>query len=158
MRLAVSNIALPAFDHVEQFYALAELGLTGVEIAPSRAWEQTWHGLSAEQVSTYRKAIEAAGLKVVGLHSLFFDRPELGLFKDPQLRASSLEFYHPSVGGLSRPRRQNTRLGGGVNEAKFQRTKHTRKQSISWPNFVRGYQIMAPCSASSLWDQIAPIS
>lgn len=92
MRLAVSNIALPAFDHVEQFYALAELGLTGVEIAPSRAWEQTWHGLSAEQVSTYRKAIEAAGLKAVGLHSLFFDRPELGLFKVPELRASSLEF------------------------------------------------------------------
>ncbi len=92
MRLAVSNIALPPFDHAEQFYALAELGLSGVEIAPSRAWKQTWHGLSAGQVSTYRKAVEAAGLKVVGLHSLFFDRPELGLFKDPQLRAGSLEF------------------------------------------------------------------
>ncbi len=92
MRLAVSNIALPAFDHTEQFYALAELGLTGVEIAPSRVWKETWHGLSAEQVSAYQKAMEAAGLKAVGLHSLFFDRPELGLFKDPELRAGSLEF------------------------------------------------------------------
>lgn len=89
---AISNIALPAFDHTKYFYTLAELGLSGIEIAPSRVWEQTWHGLSADQVSTYRKALEAAGLNAVGLHSLFFDQPHLGLFKNPEMRANSLEF------------------------------------------------------------------
>ncbi len=86
---AVSNIALPAFDHLPALAALPGLGFTGLEVAPSRVWRDGW---DAAKVEAYRRAVETAGLTVVGLHSLFFDRPELGLFKAPELRARTLDF------------------------------------------------------------------
>lgn len=88
MKRAISNIALPAFDHLGQLAALPGLGFTGLEVAPSRVWQGGW---DAAKVTAYRRAVEAAGLRVVGLHSLFFDRPELGLFKAPELRAQTLD-------------------------------------------------------------------
>ncbi|NQU61382.1 MAG: sugar phosphate isomerase/epimerase [Rhodospirillales bacterium] len=92
MRFAVSNIALPAFDHGQELGRLSDLGLEAVEVAPSRVWPDTWKGLTADQVADYRRQIEDAGLGVVGLHSLFFDQPSLGLFKEPAARAESLDF------------------------------------------------------------------
>ncbi len=92
MRFAVSTIALPAFDHGDEMDRLAALGIEAVEVAPSRAWFDTWPGPGADAVARYRKRIESAGLGVVGLHSLFFDQPRLGLFKDAETRAESLDF------------------------------------------------------------------
>ncbi len=89
---AVSNIALPAYDHEAELGRLRDLGMEGLEVAPSRVWRDTWHGLTAADVSTYRHAVETAGLRVVGLHSLFFDQPGLGLFKAPEIRRQSLDF------------------------------------------------------------------
>ena len=82
---AVSNIALPAFDHADDFGRLRELRLEAIEVAPSRVWRDTWHGLTTIEVSDYRRRIVNAGLSVVGLHSLFYDQPGLGLFKQPNL-------------------------------------------------------------------------
>jgi len=92
MKFAVSNIALRAFDHADDFGHLAGLGLEAVEVAPSRVWRDTWHGLTTLEVSDYRRRIESAGLGVVGLHSLFYDQPRLGLFKGRTVRAQSLDF------------------------------------------------------------------
>jgi len=92
MKFAVSNIALTAFDHAEELLRLAEMGLEGVEVAPSRVWQDSWKGLNPADVSNYRRLVEDAGLAVVGLHSLFFDQPELGLFRAPDKRADSLDF------------------------------------------------------------------
>lgn len=92
MRFAVSNIALTAFDHGRELARLPALGIEGVEVAPSRVWRDTWKGLTNVAVAHYRKAIGDAGLRVVGLHSLFFDQPRLGLFKAPAERAESLDF------------------------------------------------------------------
>lgn len=92
LKLAVSNIALPAFDGGASLAALASLGFAGVEVAPSRQWRDTWRGLTAAEVGAYARAVETAGLRVVGLHSLFFDHPELGLFRDAGGRSATLEF------------------------------------------------------------------
>lgn len=92
MKHAVSNIALTAFEHADQLARLPELGIEGLEVAPSRKWHDTWHGLSNADVVAYRREIENAGLRVVGLHSLFFDHPELGLFKETEKRDESLDF------------------------------------------------------------------
>ncbi|MDO8605773.1 MAG: sugar phosphate isomerase/epimerase family protein [Phaeospirillum sp.] len=89
MPFAISNIALPAFDHQRELAALPDLGFTGLEVAPSRVWRDGWN---SGRVEAYRRTVEAAGLTVVGLHSLFFDCPELGLFKTPELRARTLDF------------------------------------------------------------------
>ena len=92
IKLAVSNIALSAYDHAAELGRLAGFGLAGVEVAPSRAWTNTWHNLTPKMVRSYRKDVEDAGLGVVGLHSLFYDHPELGLFRDAETRAQSLDF------------------------------------------------------------------
>ena len=89
---AVSNIALSAFEHGAELDRLGEFGISGLEVAPSRIWRHTWHGLATADVQRYRQRVEAAGLRVVGLHSLFFDHPELGLFKEPGGRAQTQDF------------------------------------------------------------------
>ena len=93
MKLAVSNISLPAYDHAAALAKLKELGVSGLEVAPSRAWKETWTGLKPSEVSAYRRSVEAAGLRVVGLHSLIFDHPELGLFNGAELRRKTLDFF-----------------------------------------------------------------
>ena len=93
MKIALSNIALPAYDHAGELHALAELGITGLEVAPSRVWRDTWEGLDAGAVAAYRREVEAAGLEVVGLHSLIYDHPDLGLFKNTETRARTLDFF-----------------------------------------------------------------
>lgn len=92
MKFCISNIALSPFDHLDELRQLPELGLTGLEVAPSRIWKDTWQGLSAADVASYRKQVEAAGLSVVGLHSLFFDHPDLGLFKGADVDAATIDF------------------------------------------------------------------
>lgn len=92
MKLSVSNIALTAFDHTAELASLPALGLTGLEVAPSRVWRETWHGLIASQVAEYRRTVEQAGLQIVGLHSLFWDQRELGLFRDADTRRRTIDF------------------------------------------------------------------
>jgi sugar phosphate isomerase/epimerase len=92
MKFAASNIALTAYNHSEELMRLPDMGLIGLEVAPSRVWQDSWAGLTPRAVETYRGEIEQAGLKVVGLHSLFYDQPELGLFRDGDARARTLDF------------------------------------------------------------------
>ena len=94
MKFSISNIALPAFDHADDFGRLVEFGLDGIEVAPSRVWRDTWHELTTVEVFDYRQRIENAGLGVVGLPPLFYDPPELGLFTEPALRVRSPAFLH----------------------------------------------------------------
>ena len=92
MKLSVSNIALPAYDHARYFPRLEEMSFEGVEVAPSRVWRETWTALKSVEVTKYRKSVENAGLTVVGLHSLFFDHPELGLFKGSEISRLTLDY------------------------------------------------------------------
>ncbi len=112
MKHAVSNIALPAFDHTGDLPALAEIGYAGLEIAPSRVWKDTWRGLAGTDVAAYRKAVEDAELDVVGLHSLVFDHPELQLFGDSASVAATLEFM-VHLSGLCRDLGGHTLIWGG---------------------------------------------
>ena len=82
IRTGVSNIALPAYDQNSELAKLSEFGLSGLEIAPSRVWQDTWKGLSGAEVNQYRQAVSSAGLDVIGLHSLLYDQPALSLFDE----------------------------------------------------------------------------
>lgn len=91
MKPACSNITLPAYDHLAYLPLLAEMGFQGLEVAPSRVWEET-EKITFGKVETYRHAVERAGLRVLGLHSLTFQAPELALFKDSGARTKLLEY------------------------------------------------------------------
>jgi len=112
MKPAISNISLTAYDHGHELKRLAEIGLKGLEIAPSRVWHDTWRGLKSSDIAIYRKLVEASGLKVIGLHSLFYDHPELGLFKDENTRADTLKFMQ-HLSGICRDLGGTTLIYGG---------------------------------------------
>lgn len=112
MKAAISNIALPAYDHAGLLPEVAAIGYMGIEVAPSRVWQDTWHGLKNADVAAYRKAVEDAGLGVVGLHSLVFDHPELQLFGDVESVTATLEFM-AHLSGLCRDLGGRTLIWGG---------------------------------------------
>ncbi|MBW2333487.1 MAG: sugar phosphate isomerase/epimerase [Deltaproteobacteria bacterium] len=91
MRLAVSNIGWP-FEFSEQALdKLAELGAEGIEVAPSKVWNDTWN-ISFREAEKFRKRVEKYDLKVIGFHSLLYDHPELGLFRDKEIEKKTITF------------------------------------------------------------------
>ncbi len=92
MKFATSNIALTPYDHEKELHKVAELGLEGLEVAPSRVWQDSWKGLKAMDVEVYRALVESTGLSVIGLHSLFYDQSEMGMFGDSETRLRTLDF------------------------------------------------------------------
>ena len=112
MKIAVSNIAFPPFDHETELAAMPALGITGIEVAPSRVWQETWQGLTAKDVSAYRRQVEQAGMGVVGLHSLLFDQPELRLFDGDETKGQLLNFF-VHLSGVCRDLGGHTLIWGG---------------------------------------------
>lgn len=131
MKYAVSNIALPAFDHAAELGRLAGFGISAVEVAPSRIWHDTWRGLTNADVAAYRRDIEDAGLKVVGLHSLFFDHPELGLFKEPSARTESLDFL-THLSGVCRDLGGRTLIYGGGRRRGAVSEAEARRETVAF--------------------------
>jgi len=68
------------------------MGVTGLEVAPSRVWRDTWHQLKPKEVELYRRMVEKAGLTIIGLHSLFYDQPRLSLFGDSETLVHTMDF------------------------------------------------------------------
>jgi sugar phosphate isomerase/epimerase len=77
MRLAISNLAWPSAQDEVVFDRLARLGVSGVEVAPTRL--AAWDALSTSLLTGYRARVEAAGLVVSSLQAVLFGRPELQL-------------------------------------------------------------------------------
>lgn len=93
MRLAFSNLSLPAFDHKMLLPELRSLGVEGLEIAPDHTWPRPHfgQGFSHTQVCSYGRAARGAGLQIVGLHAILGGRPELGIFEDACIRHYTIE-------------------------------------------------------------------
>jgi sugar phosphate isomerase/epimerase len=90
MRLAFSNLAWPAENDAELLPALPELGFASLEVAPTRLWADPL-ARSGEEVAAARAAVESAGLRIVALQSLLFQRPDLQLFGDADARRGLLD-------------------------------------------------------------------
>lgn len=92
MKYAVSNIGLPDRDHLGVLDDVAALGIEGLEVSPSRIWEDWGPSLSGSDVEAYRHAVEAAGMSVIGLHTLLWAKPDLGLFRDAETTDATADF------------------------------------------------------------------
>lgn len=91
MKLAVSNIAWGKEDLPGHLRLLSELGCAGVEIAPSINWEEPTTSTVAER-RELRSLIEDHGLVVIGLHALFYTRPDLFILGDAKTRRSAIDY------------------------------------------------------------------
>jgi sugar phosphate isomerase/epimerase len=92
MKLAASNLILPAFQHADLLPVLPGLGIEGLEVAPAHTWLDPWDGVPSAEVRAYRKAAKAAGLKITGLHCLLSGRPDLGLFDLPGMGGRTINY------------------------------------------------------------------
>jgi sugar phosphate isomerase/epimerase len=70
MKLAASNLTLPAFDHLRLLPRLTALGVAGLEVAPFHTWRVESDGVTAQDVRDLRRMAEWAGLEIIGLHGL----------------------------------------------------------------------------------------
>jgi sugar phosphate isomerase/epimerase len=93
--LAVSNIAWPAGDEArdEAIRILLDGGATGVEVAPSLLFADPATA-STQEIHAARASFQAAGLPVVAMQALLFNRPQLKLFGSPAQRESLLQHLH----------------------------------------------------------------
>lgn len=88
-RLAISNLAWDSDEEDEIARLLQRLGVSGVEIAPTKIWKNSEeaHRSAAE----YRAFWEGHGISVVAMQSLLFGMPELVLFGSESARDRLLQ-------------------------------------------------------------------
>src|SRR5438477_315577 len=106
MKLAVSNIAWPREQDAAVADALRELGVTGIEVAPTKVWPQPLAATDAE-VDAYRRFWNDRGIEIIAAQALLFGKPELTLFDSPETRARTLDYLTGIV-------RLCSRLGAGA--------------------------------------------
>lgn len=82
MKLALSNLALPQSASDGELASLAELGLSGLEIAPTRLGP--WDSLSPNVLQTFRSRLAALGLSIPSLQAIFYGCDGAALLKDAQ--------------------------------------------------------------------------
>lgn len=91
MPLAISNIAWP-FECERQVPArIAARGVTGVEVAPTKVWEQPLE-VSRLEATHYRQFWEGHGLRIVALQSLLYGQQHLQLFQGAALREATFDY------------------------------------------------------------------
>lgn len=81
MKLAISNIAWRADEDAAALPMLRDLGVAGLEVAPTRLWPDLY-AVTSDDLAAARQDVEAQGLRVVALQSLLFGRPDLQVFGD----------------------------------------------------------------------------
>ena len=96
MRLAVSNIAWDAADEAAVLPVLRRSGVTGLEVAPRKLFDDPAAATAAER-ATVRSRYESAGLPIVAMQALLFGRPELDVLADRPVRSRTLDYLRDVV-------------------------------------------------------------
>ncbi|MBT4731417.1 sugar phosphate isomerase/epimerase [Candidatus Woesearchaeota archaeon] len=79
MKLAISNIAWEQHDDPDILELLRTNGVTGIEVAPTKLW-QDWKGASHKEAKEYKKVMQEQGFELPAIQAILFGRPELQLF------------------------------------------------------------------------------
>ena len=101
IRLAVSNIAWPAEQHSEALALLDELGIRGIEVAPTMVWPD-WQ-VTSDQAGAYRKQSASQGFWVSSLQAILFAKPGALLFGYPAELLEHLDFFAALAQDLGAP-------------------------------------------------------
>jgi len=91
MKVAVSNIAWDNTDDARVAAALTDLGVQGVEIAPTTHWQDP-HLATDEEIVAYRQDWRERGLTISSLQALLYGRSELVLFGSEDARDQTLAY------------------------------------------------------------------
>jgi D-psicose/D-tagatose/L-ribulose 3-epimerase len=91
MKLAVSNIAWTREEEPEAATLLHGLGLSEIEIAPTKAWDKPLEASDSE-IADYRKWWRERGFSIVALQSLNYGQAHFQIFREAALRDEMLEY------------------------------------------------------------------
>lgn len=91
MNLAVSSIAWAKEEEIEVAEKLRELGVTKVELAPTKIWEDPTKA-SAEDAQKVVEWWNNYGIEVVAFQSMLFARPDLKLFESEENWVECLQY------------------------------------------------------------------
>lgn len=89
--LAVSNIAWTNEEEPAIAKKLQELGITKVEIAPTKRWDDPTKA-TPEQIAEYINWWKQYEIDIVAFQSMLFARPDLKIFESKDLRDEALEY------------------------------------------------------------------
>ena len=79
MKLAISNIAWEQHDDPIVLALLQANGVTGIEVAPTKLWEE-WKDTSYKEAREYKKIMKDKGFELPAMQAILFGKPELQLF------------------------------------------------------------------------------
>jgi D-psicose/D-tagatose/L-ribulose 3-epimerase len=79
MKLAVSNIGWEQHDDPNTLTQLQQLGVKGIEVAPTKIWPG-WKGANHKSATAYKSKMAELGFKLPAMQAILFGRPDLQLF------------------------------------------------------------------------------
>tara|TARA_B100000965_G_scaffold403970_1_gene433466 strand:- start:401 stop:1204 length:804 start_codon:yes stop_codon:yes gene_type:complete len=118
MKLAVSNIAWKNNEFNKFYELLASLNCSGVEIAPSKIWNNI-PDISKENVTSFLSDMKKNKLEFLGFHSLLYGRKDLQLFKNDESRINAKNFLFKLIELCSKLNGKNLVFGSPKNRNTF---------------------------------------
>lgn len=91
MKIAISNIAWQLEEEETVANIMRDLSITGVEIAPTKIWNQPLSA-SDNEIKSYRDFWHSKNIQIVSLQALLFGRNDLTIFDDKNIRIATLDY------------------------------------------------------------------
>ncbi len=91
MKIAISNIAWQSHEEKAIAYFMQQLGIEGVEIAPTKIWPSPLAASDAE-IAAYKQFWLSHNIQIVAMQALLFGKPDLTIFSDAQKRQETIDY------------------------------------------------------------------
>lgn len=130
MKLSISNIAWPVEHDPEVLDVLVELGVTGIEVAPTKIWSEPLKAHS-KQIDQYRYFWEDRGVSIIAAQSLLYGHPELTVFGEAETQRSTFDYLERITSVCAQLGCQTLVFGSPRN-----RQIGSRLESDVWPEAV----------------------
>jgi sugar phosphate isomerase/epimerase len=91
MKIAISNIAWQLEEEESIAEIMQELGIKGVEIAPTKIWKVPLSAADSE-IESYKNFWQSRGIEIVAMQALLYGRPDLTIFQETQKRQETFQY------------------------------------------------------------------
>jgi sugar phosphate isomerase/epimerase len=101
MKLAISNIAWQPDEDRAVIGLMHEYGVTGIEIAPTKIWQNPLAATDAD-IRSYAARWKKEGITVSSMQALLYGQPQLRIFESRENRLLTIEYLRKiiHIGGL----------------------------------------------------------
>lgn len=96
MKLAISNIAWTKSEDEAVYKIMLQNGIYGLEIAPSRIWDNPT-SVSAKEARRFKKKIDDIGLSLVAMQALLYRHEDLTIFSDKSTREKTANYLKKMI-------------------------------------------------------------